>query len=103
MSSIGTLSVDSRGSVVAGAACAAGTAGVWMRVGRRAPIPLPSALRGCSGLFMVEDLFGEFDVAFRPLGSGVISQNRFAETRRLGQPHASRNDSAKDFIFEEVP
>src|ERR1039457_7379104 len=32
--------------------------GVWVRVGKSAPIPLPRARRGCSGLCMVEDLFG---------------------------------------------
>jgi hypothetical protein len=52
---------------------------------------------------MVEDLFGEFNVAFRPLGSGVIRQDRFAETGGFGQPHASGNDSPEDLVFEEFP
>src|ERR1035441_9973190 len=49
--------------------------GLGGRVGRRALRPLPRALRGLSGLFMmIEDLFGESDVAFGPTGPGVIDQ-----------------------------
>ena len=52
---------------------------------------------------MVEDLFGEFDVAFCPLGAGVIGEDRFAETGRFGQPDAAGNDGPEDLIFEEFP
>src|ERR1035437_8837554 len=100
MSSIGMVREDSRGSAGAG-----GTgAGNWggFRGGRSGPIPFPSALRGWLGLLMVEDLFGEFDIAFRPLGSGVICQDGFAETGRFGQTYAAGDDGPEYFIFEEV-
>src|ERR1035437_134650 len=100
MASIGIDREDSRGSAGAGST----GAGNWVgfRVGRSAPIPLPSALRGCSDLLMVEDLFGEFDIAFRPLGSGVISKDGFTEAGRFGQTYAAGDDGPEDFIFEEV-
>src|ERR1019366_5157108 len=96
----GMVREDSRGSAGAGST----GAGNWVgfRVGRSAPIPLPSALRGCSDLLMVEDLFGEFDIAFRPLGSGVICQDGFAETGRFGQTYAAGDDGPEYFIFEEI-
>jgi len=40
-------------------------------------------------LFMVEDLFGQPDIAFGALGAGVVSKNGFAETGRLGQANAA--------------
>src|ERR1035437_10220986 len=100
MSSIGMVREDSRGSAGAGST----GAGNWVgfRVGRSAPIPLPSALRGCSDLLMVEDLFGEFDIAFRPLGSGVIGQDGFAEAGCFGQTNAAGDDGPEDFILKEV-
>src|SRR5271169_3915069 len=77
MESIGTLSdVSSR----AGAGGATGG-----RVGSRAPRPFPRALRVVSVLFMVEDLFGEFDVALCAPGAGVIRKDRLSEARRLSQ------------------
>src|ERR1700690_2370645 len=76
---------------------------MWVRVGRSAPLPLPSALRGCSDLLMVENLFGEFDVAFRPLGSGVVGEDGFAETGRFGQADAAGDDGAENFVLEELP
>src|ERR1035437_4467459 len=100
MSSIGMVREDSRGSAGAGRTGAGNWVGV--RVGRSAPIPLPSARRGCSDLLMVEDLFGEFDIAFRPLGSGVICQDGFAETGRFGQTYAAGDVGPEYFIFEEV-
>src|SRR5450755_4532565 len=101
MKSTGILSADSCGSHGSGEGMGAGC-WMWVRVGSSAPIPLPSALRGCSGLLMVEDLFGEFDVAFRPLGSGVIGQDGFAETGRFGQAYAARNDGPEDLVLEEL-
>jgi hypothetical protein len=100
MSSIAMFSEDSRASAGAGVVGAGG--GVWVRVGRSAPIPLPSALRGCSGLFMVENLFGEFNIAFGPLGSGVIGQDRFAEAGRFREADTAGNDGAEDLVLEEV-
>src|SRR5690242_11231044 len=77
------------GSMLAlGMVCAASVCGAWVsagtamgvvRAGMRALMPLPSALR-VSGLFMVEDLFGEFDVAFGAPRTGVVSEDRLAET-----------------------
>src|ERR1035438_1181530 len=101
MKSTGMLSVDSCGSHGSGDGMGGGS-GMWVRVGKSAPIPLPSALRGGSDLLMVEDLFGEFDVAFRPLGSGVIGQDGFAETGRFGQAYAARDDGPEDLVLEEL-
>src|SRR5690349_13381570 len=64
------------------------------RVGMREPSPLPSALRGFSSLFMVQNLFGEFDIAFGSPGTRIIPQNRFTEARRFRQANATRNHSA---------
>src|ERR1035441_8111254 len=72
------------------------------RVGSRALRPLPSALRGFSVLFMVEDLFGQPDIAFGALGAGVVSKNGFAETGRLGQANAAGDDGGEDLVFEEL-
>ena len=52
---------------------------------------------------MVEDLFGEFDVAFRPFGAGVIGQDGFAETGRFGQADAAGDDGPEDLVLEEFP
>src|ERR1035438_4072303 len=101
MASTGRWSADSCGSHGSGDGMGAGC-GMWVRVGRSAPIPLPSARRGCSDLLMVEDLFGESDIAFRPLGSGVIGQDGFAETGRFGQANAAGDDGAEDLVFEEL-
>src|ERR1017187_5329809 len=101
MKSTGMLRVDSCGSHGSGD----GTGGgcwTWVRVGRSAPIPLPSARRGCSVLLMVEDLFGESDIAFRPLGPGVVGQDGFAETGRFGQADAARDDGPEDLVLEEL-
>src|SRR5208283_3005957 len=72
------------------------------RVGSRAPRPLPSALRGFSVLFMVEDLFGQPDVAFGALGAGVVSKNGFAETGGLGQANTAGNYSCEDLVIEKL-
>src|ERR1035441_3805258 len=101
MASTGMSSVASCGSHGSGDGMGPGC-WMWVRVGRSAPIPLPSALRGCSDLLMVEDLFGEFDVAFRPLGPGVVGQDGFAETGRFGQAYAARDDGPEDLVFEEL-
>src|ERR1017187_5267281 len=101
MKSTGMSSVDSCGSHGSGD----GTGGgiwMWVRVGSSAPIPLPSALRAGSDLLMVEDLFGELDVAFRALGSGVVGQDGSAEAGRFGQPYAARDDGPEDLVLEEL-
>src|ERR1022692_2287948 len=101
MASTGMWSADSCGSHGSGDGMGAGN-WMWVRVGSSAPIPLPSALRGGSVLLMVEDLFGEFDIAFRPLGSGVIGQDGLAETGRFGQAYAARDDGPEDLVLEEL-
>src|ERR1017187_2130088 len=82
-----------------GTVCAAGSvtgpvgAGTGCgRVGSSVPRPLPSALRGWSGLFMVQNLFRQLDVAFRAPRAGVIRQDWLAEARRFRQPYAPWND-----------
>src|ERR1039457_3466113 len=101
MASTGIWSADSCGSHGAGDGMGAGC-WMWVRVGSSAPIPLPSARRGCSDLLMVENLFGESNIAFRPLGSGVIGQDGFAETGRFGQANAAGDDGAEDLVLEEL-
>src|SRR6185312_996742 len=71
------------------------------RLGMSDCSPLPSALRGWSFLVIGEDLFGQLDVSFRPLGAGIVKQNRFAMAGRLGKPDAARDDSAEHVFAEE--
>src|SRR5205809_3621423 len=61
------------------------------RVGSSAPRPLPSARRGFSDLFMIQNLFCEFDVALRAFGTRIVAQDGFAETGRLREPDAAWN------------
>src|ERR1700694_5917933 len=79
--------------------------GVWgadgVRVGRRALMPLPSALRGFSVLLMSEYLFGEFDIAFGAPGAGVVAKDGLAETGCLRQPDAARDHGLEDLVVEE--
>jgi hypothetical protein len=80
-----------------------GVAGGGFRVGRRALTPLPRALRGgFSALLMGEDLFGEFDVTFGSARAGVVGEDRFAETGRLGQADAAWNHRSKNLVPEEL-
>src|ERR1700730_11044673 len=67
-----------------------------VRVGSRAPKPLPRALRELSGLFMVQNFFGKLNVTLGAAGPRVIDEDRLAETGGFGQPDAARNDSLKD-------
>src|SRR5215469_11591688 len=94
ISSMATVS-GGRSSAGGGAGCVTG------RVGNSAPSPLPSALRGFSVRFMVENLFGEPDIALRAAGARVVGNNGFAETRRLRQPYAARNHSVEHLFSEE--
>src|ERR1051325_11161725 len=90
--------------VWASCGCSVGgeSGGACVRDVRSAPNPLPRALRGFSILFMVQDLFSQFDIALGALGSRVVNENRLSETGRLGQPNASWNDSLKDLVFKEI-
>src|SRR5579862_2124195 len=85
---------------------ALGTAGVGIteggRVGIRESRPLPRALRGFSALFMVQNLFRQFDVAFGASGAGIVAEDGFAETGRFGKTNAAWNDRLKDFVAEEL-
>src|SRR5437763_15152450 len=97
MRSIGTSVVCSGGVGAAGG----GAAGVG-RVGSSAPRPLPSALREVSGLFMVQNLFGELNVALGTAGSGVVGQDRLAEAGGLRQANAARNHRLENLVLEEA-
>src|ERR1039457_2361622 len=101
MASTGRWSADSCGSHGSGDGMGPGC-WMWVRVGSNAPIPLPSARRGWSDLLMVENLFGEFDIAFRPLGSGVVGQDGFSETGCFGQAYAARDDGPEGLVLEEL-
>src|SRR5947209_16917856 len=76
--------------------------GAGARVGSSVPSPRPSALRELSGLFMVENLFGEFDIAFGAARSRIVSQNRLPEARRFRQPNAPRNHGFEDLVLEKL-
>src|SRR5271166_251243 len=91
----------SRGGAGAAASVCAGGTATGGRVGSKAPMPLPRALRGCSGLLMLEDLFSELDIAFCPLGAGVVCEDGLAETRGFSQPNAAGDDGPEDLFFEE--
>src|ERR1017187_7316561 len=82
------------GSVEAGTGCG--------RVGSSAPRPLPSALRGLSGLFMIQNLFRQLDVAFRAPRAGVICQDWLAEARRFSKAYAPRNHGLEHQFAEEL-
>src|ERR1035441_765147 len=81
-----------------------GSGGGWggARVGRRALRPLPSALRGASTLFMVQDLFRELDVAFRATGAGIVSENGLTKAWRLREADAAGDNGAEDLVAEKV-
>src|SRR6516164_9004630 len=72
------------------------------RPGRSAPSPLPSTLRGLSTLFMIQNLFCQFDVTFRATRARVVVEYWFSETGSFSEPDASRNDGLKDLMAEEV-
>src|SRR5208337_3323668 len=67
---------------------------VWSR----AFSPRPKAF-----LVMVDDLLCQLEIAGGSLAIGVIEENRFAETGRLGQPNVPRYHSREDLVAEEVP
>src|SRR6185295_14701193 len=101
----GLGSIELTGSVVVGLA-ASGAVGCETGAGREgssAESPLPSALRGLSvALLIRENLLGEADVAFCPFRSRIVHQDGLAETRRLRQPNATRNDRLEDFVLKEL-
>jgi len=71
-------------------------------VGSSAPSPLPRALRWLSVLFMIQDLFREFDITLRAARPRIVAQDRFTETRSLGETNAARNDCIEDAISEKL-
>src|ERR1051326_8205746 len=100
---IGFGSMRSRTTSCARSGAGAGTsATAVVREGSRAPSPLPSALRELSGLFMVQDFFGELDITFGPFGSGVVGENRFPEAGRLGEANAAGNHGLEHFVLEKL-
>ena len=64
-------------------------------------MPLPRALRGCSGLLMDKDLFCKLDIAFGALGAGVVGKDGFAETGGFGEADAAGDGGLEDLILEE--
>src|SRR5512140_988434 len=64
-------------------------------------MPLPSALRGLSGLFMVQNLFRQLDVAFRASGTGIVTQDRFAKAGGLRQTDAPWDHGLEELVLEE--
>src|SRR5579859_1310861 len=76
--------------------------GVGGRVGKSEPRPLPSALRGFSVLFMVQDLFSELDVTLSALRPGIIRQDGLSEAWCFSQANTPRNDCFENVIAEEL-
>src|SRR4030043_494289 len=65
--------------------------------GNRAPNPLPKAARlAIIPLSILEDLLGQFNVALRPPGLGIVEDARFPKAGRLAQLDISRDDGRKD-------
>src|ERR1035437_10428841 len=95
-------SMESMGTVCAEESGAGGAATACWRVGRSEPRPLPSALRGLSILFMVQDLFGQLDIALRAPRAGIISKDRLAETRCFRQANTSRNDGLEHLVAKKA-
>src|ERR1051326_3996849 len=94
MESIGTLrAVSSRGR--------AGEA-MGGLVGSNAPSPLPRALRVLSVLFMLKNLFCQFDIALGAPRARVIGEDGLAETRRFGQFDTPWNDRFENFVLEKL-
>jgi len=86
----------------AGAAAAAGDEAE--RAGKRAERPLPSTLRCLSvALLILENLLGQFYVAFGTPRSGVVHEDRLSEAGGLGQANTAGNYGMKNFVLEEVP
>src|ERR1039457_1799338 len=75
--------------------------GACVRVGSSVLMPLPSALRGLSGLFMVQNLLRQLDVAFRAPGTGIVAQDRFAEAGGFRQADAAGDHGPEDLVMEE--
>src|SRR6185437_5074073 len=99
----GFASIASMLSVVGDSGAAASGGGVKVGfVGSSAPRPLPSALRELSGLFMVEDFFGELDVALRTLGARVVRKDGFAEARGFRESNTAGDDCLEHFVLEEL-
>src|SRR5215831_10388952 len=91
----GLGSMASTARLCVGSSRAAGTGRTdGGRLGSSAFSPLPSALRELSGLFMVKNLFGEFDIAFGAAGTRVVADDGFAKAGGFGQAHTSRDDSS---------
>src|SRR6185295_96670 len=87
---------------LAGAAAAAVGAAGWLRPGRRADRPLPSALRCLSlALLICKNLLGQSDIAFCTAGPGIVHQNGLAITRSLREANAAWYYGRKDLIVEE--
>src|SRR5690242_1732485 len=85
-----------------GIVAGAGAAADGSRVGRRAPSPLPKALRGfCCGVVTLENLLRQLNVALRPAGPDVVCQNRFTMARRLDQPNTPGDHCLKYVCPEE--
>jgi hypothetical protein len=72
------------------------------RVGSRAPMPLPSALRELSILFMIQNFFCQLDIALGAAGSGIVCQDGFAETRGFREPDTAGNDRFEDLLAKET-
>src|SRR5689334_9857190 len=103
-SGFGSIRSIATSVVCSGSGGIGGVAGVTGagRVGSSAPRPLPSALRELSGLFMIQNLFGQLDITFGTLRARIVGQYWFAEARRLGEPHAAGNHGLENLVLEEI-
>jgi len=51
---------------------------------------------------MVQNLFGELDIALSAPGTGIVAENGLAEAWRLREPDASWNDSTENLVAEKL-
>src|ERR1051325_373584 len=86
-----------------GAAAAATAIGEVVRGGRSADNPLPSALRCLLlPLFILQNLLGQFNIAFRPPRPRVIHQDRLSIAWCLCEAYGPRNDRRERFLAEKL-
>src|SRR5260370_17840258 len=94
----GAMAAATAAAGVGSSACFCG----WV-AGSRAERPLPSAFRGGSVfLLMLENFFGEFDIAFGAARSGVVKKDWLPVAGRFRQPDASLNDRIEDLILKKL-
>lgn len=86
---------------VSGVGAASAVAVCGLRAGRSDPRPLPRTRRMFSGLFTVQDLLCQLNIALGAFGARVVGENRLAEAGRLGEFYAAWNDGFENLVLKE--